>query len=324
MTVLPASQSRLLLWLRATRPQTLLLAATPVLTGSVLGALRVGAFDWPVFAVMMVAALAIQAATNLLNDAEDGLRGHDTAARQGPERITASGWASPAEVRRAALTVFGFAALCGLYLIAVGGWPIALIGILSLVSGAAYSAGPKPLSHTPYSELFVLAFFGIIAVSGADYLMAGSFSFKAALTGQALGLFAAGVLHVNNCRDAEEDERAGRRTLAILAGPGGARLLYGFFILLPFALLALIALSAPVNQGVWLAAAALPLALWLLRHFPKSGDRFSDKETRPDKGIEGGFARAGSGPDFNRLLKLTVLLQFAYGALLCLGAALAV
>lgn len=288
-----------LLWLRAMRPQTLLLAATPVLTGSFLGAMRAGKFEVLIFAVMLLAALAIQAATNLFNDAEDGRRGDDTLRRQGPARITAQGWASPAEVRRAALLSFLFAAICGLYLVSVGGWPIALIGILSLITGAAYSAGPKPLSHTPYSELFVLAFFGIIAVAGADYLMGGGFSYKAALTGQALGLFAAGVLHVNNSRDAEEDEISGRRTLAMLAGPAGSIVLYGFFTLLPFGLLPLIAAAEAPQSGVWLAAVAAAPALWLCVS----------------------FARADGGAAYNRILKQTVMLQLAYAVLLCGGMA---
>lgn len=288
------------LWLRAMRPQTLLLAATPVLVGSFLGALRAGRFDAGVCITMLLAALAIQAATNLFNDAEDGRRGHDTTARLGPQRATAQGWASPEDVRRMALLTFGFAALCGLYLIYVGGWPIALIGVLSLLAGAAYSAGPKPLSHTPYSELFVLVFFGLVAVAGADYLMAGSVSLKALLAGQALGLFAAGVLHVNNSRDLEEDLRSGRRTLAILTGRGGAKWLYGFFMLLPFALLPLISLAAPAGMGALLAFGALIPALWLCR----------------------AFARAQDGAAFNSLLKTSVLLQFGYGVLLCAGAAL--
>ena len=294
---LPANN--VFMWLHAMRPQTLLLAATPVLTGSFLGAMRAGNFDTFIFVSMLFAALAIQAATNLLNDAEDGLRGDDTAARQGPPRITAQGLASPSEVRRVAMLTFGLASLCGLYLAVRGGWPIVLIGISSLIAGAAYSAGPKPLSHTPYSELFVLIFFGIIAVAGADYLMGGSISMKAVLIGQALGLFAAGVLHVNNSRDTEEDVRSGRKTLAILAGAGGSKIIYAFFVLLPFGLLPVIAKQPPQGPGVWVAVTTLPIAIWLCM----------------------AFLRADGGPAFNRILKLTVLMQLAYALLLCSGIA---
>ena len=120
----------------------------------------------------------------------------------------------------AAFHCFGAAAGAGLFLVFVGGWPILALGVASLVCGWAYSDGPAPIAYSALGEVFVLLFFGIFAVAGTVWLAAGSVGTASVLAGAALGLFAAAVLMVNNHRDRAEDARVGRRTLAILVGPG--------------------------------------------------------------------------------------------------------
>lgn len=250
------------LWL-ALRPKTLSMAAAPVLLGGALAWSEGAEPQWLVFVSTLFCALAIQGGTNLYNDVRDAERGNDGPDRHGPLRVTAAGLASARQVRTAAYAAFAAAFAGGLYLVAVGGLPILLIGIASLFTGFAYSGGPRPLSHTPWGEILVLLFFGIAAVTGTYYLQLGEPRLSAVVLGGMLGLQAAAVLLVNNVRDLAADRASGRRTLAGLVGERRSRWLYGAFMLLPFALLSWL----PAVQGLWGAWLILPVSIWLVWTF---------------------------------------------------------
>ena len=283
-------------WLVAIRPRTLTLSLAPVLVGAAL-ALAQGPARLAPAAVALVCALCIQIATNLFNDARDFERGGDGPDRLGPPRAAASGLLTPRALKLAAAGCFAVAALGGCFLVALGGWPILALGLLSLFCGWAYSGGPRPISHLPLGELFVIVFFGLGAVGGTYFLCAGRLDAAALIAGLALGCFAAGVLMVNNIRDAAADARNGRRTLAILAGPRMARWIYAGLMAAPFVLLAVLAQPAPHRL---LALLAAPLAVSAVRKT---------------------FALA-PGPEMNALLAATARAENFYALLLCLGALL--
>lgn len=246
---------RPLLWVIAARLKTLSLSQVPVLAGTWLAALA-GGWHWGVTLTAMIAAGAIQIGTNLWNDAADAARGVDGPDRLGPPRLTALGLLDGRRVRAAAAGAFGLAALAGLYLAVLGGWPIILTGVLSLGFGYFYSMGPWPMSGQPFGEALVIAFFGVVAVAGTVHLHGGGLSSHIVLTGLMIGLPAAAVLLLNNHRDRMTDARAGRRTLAILIGRNGTRGLYAGFLML--------ALALAVWQGPCLTLApAAALAVWL-------------------------------------------------------------
>jgi 1,4-dihydroxy-2-naphthoate polyprenyltransferase len=246
-------------WVAATRPKTLLLAVSPVVAGVALAAAQTGRLVPFTALLTLLASVAIQAATNLHNDVVDFERGTDTLNRLGPPRATAQGWFTPAEVKRAAYLTFGLAFTIGVLLSLRGGWPIVALGLASLAAGFAYTGGPRPIAYGPFGEVFVLAFFGVAAVWGSHYLQTLSSGSHAWLVGVALGLPAAAVLLLNNYRDLETDRDAGRRTLAQILGPRGARWLYVALLFGPFPIL----LSAGLPGRSWLILAALPLALAL-------------------------------------------------------------
>src|SRR5574337_1079092 len=177
----------LTLWWLAVRPRTLTLAAMPVLCGSALAWHGGAPIAWPVFFTTLACAALIQAGTNLYNDAADGERGNDGPARLGPPRVTAAGLASAGQVRRAASLAFATAFVGGVYLVFEGGWPILVIGLASLAAGWAYSGGPRPLSHTAWGEVWVMAFFGLAAVAGSHFLQGGQPGVAPVLLGLALG-----------------------------------------------------------------------------------------------------------------------------------------
>jgi 1,4-dihydroxy-2-naphthoate octaprenyltransferase len=210
------------LWALAARLKTLGLSVTPVLAGTWL-AVRAGSWRPDVLAAALVSAMAIQIGTNLWNDAADAASGVDAGERLGPPRMTALGLLGAGEVRAGAAAAFLVAALAGSWLVVLGGWPIAAIGVVSLALGYLYSMGPFPLSATPVGELLVIAFFGVVAVAGTVWLHGAPVTPDVLSAGFFLGLPAASVLLVNNHRDRVSDAAGGRRTLAILIGENASR-----------------------------------------------------------------------------------------------------
>jgi 1,4-dihydroxy-2-naphthoate octaprenyltransferase len=236
-------------WLLAIRPKTLPAAAAPVLVGSAL-AFYEGAFRlWPALACLL-AALLLQIASNLANDVFDYEKGADQGERLGPTRVTQAGLLTPAQVKRGLGLVLGLAALLGIYLSRLGGWPILALGVTAILSAVAYTGGPFPLGYHGLGDLFVFIFFGLAATAGTYYLQAGALSLAAWGMGAAMGLLTVNILVVNNLRDLENDRRVGKRTLAVRLGERGARWEYLFCLM---------------------GACAIPVALWSAEVLPVWG-----------------------------------------------------
>ena len=240
--------SRRRAWLVAARPQTLPAAAAPVVVGTGL-AFGDGVFaPLPALAALVGAAL-IQVGTNFANDYYDAVQGADTEARQGFTRVTAGGLIEPAEVKRAMYLTFLLAVLVGVYLVAVGGVPLLVVGLLSVASGIAYTGGPYPLGYHGLGDLFVFVFFGLVAVTGTYYvqaaaLLAGPFPLtvppgtvpvEAVVASLPVAAISTNILVVNNVRDREEDAKTGKTTLAVRFGYGFARAEYLALLVLAYA-----------------------------------------------------------------------------------------
>lgn len=287
--------------LLAIRPHTLPLSLSPVIAGSVVGWVESGLFRLDIALAAALSAMLIQIGTNLHNDAADSLNGTDREDRVGPPRVTQQGWISVSTMLSGARLAFVLAALFGSWLIAIGGWPILIIGIVSIAAAWSYSSGPWPISRGPLGELFVLLFFGLIAVSTISWLHSGNVSLASILVGLVVGLPATIVLLLNNARDIEGDRRAGRRTLAILLGKRRAIALCRVFVLaILVALAGLAVLGDP-----WFGALAGLMGLVVLmpiRHL---------------------MAEAAPAEVFNESLKRVVRFQLILTALLCLGLILA-
>lgn len=212
-------------WIQAARPKTLGAAVAPVVAGSVLGwKLGGSAFDWRLLACTLGSCMALQVATNWFNDALDFRQGKDTAARIGPRRITAAGVVSPSAVMFAGVLMLLVAALLALPLIQARGWPIIAIGIPSLYFCYGYTGGPAPLAYRGLGELFVILFFGLVAVAGSAYVQCGEWLVGALVLGGQIGCLSTVLIAINNLRDREEDATTGKRTLAVRFGAAFARL----------------------------------------------------------------------------------------------------
>jgi len=244
--------------LLASRPKTLPAALVPVWVGCVL-AWRLGfGFDLVLALCTLGGALAIQVATNLFNDAIDAAKGADTERRLGPQRVTASGRMS----RRAVLAWAGvfllIAVACGVVLFRARGWPIVAIGLPSLYLAYGYTGGPFPLAYRGFGEVFVVLFFGLVAVAGTVFIQSDEWLREALLLGNQVGLLSAVLISINNLRDREEDATTGKRTLAVRLGPRRARVL----IWLEVKVAALLGLVWIFFGHPWLALATVPI--WLL------------------------------------------------------------
>lgn len=206
----------------AARPRTLPAAAAPVITGSAV-AFWDGYFQPLPALAALLAALLLQIAANLANDVFDFKRGADTAERLGPLRVTQAGLLSPRQVLTGMWICFGLASLLGIYLVAIAGWPIVMIGLASILAAIAYTGGPFPLGYYGLGDLAVFVFFGLAAVCGTYYVQALKLSSLAIWSALPMGFLITAILVVNNLRDIETDRAAGKKTLAVRLGVQGTR-----------------------------------------------------------------------------------------------------
>jgi len=254
--------SPLKIWLLAARPRTLPASVSPVIAASAL-AYHDGFFHWTAALACLLFALFSQIGANLANDYYDHKKGADTAHRVGPRRAVASGWVRPATMRAAMWLVFAAAFVCGLTLLRFGGWPLLIVGVTSILFAIAYTGGPWPLSYHGLGDVFVLIFFGFVAVCATYYTQAaphgGTLNAAAWIVAAAIGLLTVNILVVNNYRDAETDARAGKRTLVVRFGKKFSRAQFACSLLLALAAPVILRTCLPrANFSPWVL---LPLAL---------------------------------------------------------------
>ena len=236
-------------WIAASRPKTLPAAIAPVLVGSAEAARQNDIETWPVF-ICLVFALLIQIATNMANDYFDYIRGADTEERIGPERLVSSGRILPKAMIRVAVGLFALAFFVGLTMVSYRGGEMLIVGIVAIVFGYGYTGGPYPLAYHGLGDVFVVLFFGIVATVGTYYVIVGDVTSSAFLLGLPLGLLANNVLVVNNYRDLETDETAGKRTLAVRFGRSFARRQYLWQLVAAFLC---VSIYLGMTQNFWAA-----------------------------------------------------------------------
>jgi len=289
-------ESKLKIWTLAARPKTLWASISPVIIGTAL-AYEGGKAHWLSAFIALFGAILIQIGTNFANDYFDHTRGADTEDRLGPQRVTQAGLVTPTAMKIAFSAVFALAFISGLYLIWRCGWPIFIVGALSIIFGILYTAGPYPLGYKGLADLFVLIFFGPVAVGGTYYVQALEINPIVIIAGFSPGLISTAILTVNNLRDIHTDKKAGKLTLAVRFGETFARFEY---------LLSL------------LVACLIPIGLWLLTgdHFYSIASVFIFIMAAP--AIKTIFSKI-DGPALNKALADTGKLLLLYSALFSVG-----
>ena len=259
------------IWWLAIRPKTLSISLTPILLGSALSWQMQQSFSLLTFLAILLSALCIQIGTNLYNDAADFEKGADTPERLGPRRAAQQGWLNAKQIKTGAFVSFLLAFCTGIYLAMIGGLPIVILGLISIVCGYAYTAGPKPIAYSPLGEAFVLIFFGLAAVGGTFYLQTMSLNSEVLVHGSSLGTIAAAILLINNYRDLEGDRLAHKLTLVHFIDRPAARILYAAMVLYPY--ITLLLFFSQLSWAIFIPFISMPLAIWLiycLYHWPVS------------------------------------------------------
>ena len=275
-------------WVAGARPRTLPAAIAPVVVATSLAGEK--ASPLPALLALIV-ALALQIGVNYANDYSDGIRGTDSN-RVGPLRITASGLASPASVKRAAFTSFGVAALAGLALSALSSWWLIAIGAAAILAAWGYTGGKNPYGYLGLGELFVFIFFGVVATVGSFFVQSGEITLDSILISIPMGTFSCALLAINNIRDRVLDEPSGKRTLAVRLGDKNSRKFFNLLILSGY-----LATAALLNPWTLLTLATAPAASKLIN------------------GVKGGV----QGADLIPYLAKTGKLQLQFSILLSLA-----
>ena len=257
-------------WVTAARLPTLPAAVAPVVVGSSLAQFD-GVFRWDSFLLALVGALSIQVAANFANDASDAKRGADLD-RIGPARMVTAGTITATQMWSAVAVAVTISAATGVALFTIAGWPILVIGAVSVLAMLTYVGGPLPYGYRGLGEVMVFVFFGLVATVGTRFAHDGSAQLSAWILGAVMGSLAAAILMANNIRDLDTDRAVGKNTLAVMAGPARARWIYAWLLLAPFAL---IAVAAGVGWTPVLTGSAvlfLPLARPLVARVYRESD----------------------------------------------------
>lgn len=249
-------------WILAARPATLTAAWVPVIVGT---AVAYGEDKFRFLAALMalLGASAIQVGTNFANDVFDYEKGADTEERLGPTRAVQAGLLSPQQMKRGMWLSFALAFLSGIYLMYTAGWIMLAVGVVSIAAGIAYTAGPYPLAYVGLGDVFVMIFFGFVAVMGTTYVQSLELSSTAAWAAVPVGALSTAILVVNNLRDHVQDAKANKRTLVVRFGTQAARLQYLLMHLLAQIVPAYLAYRAE-NYLLLLPLLTLPVSIRLI------------------------------------------------------------
>jgi 1,4-dihydroxy-2-naphthoate octaprenyltransferase len=285
-------------WVTACRPATLTAALSPVIVGTAC-ARAAGSFKPLPAAAALAGAIFLQVGSNLANDVFDYEKGADTEERLGPVRAAQAGLLSPKELRMAMVGAFVLAFLVGLYLTSVAGPAIIVIGLASIAAAIAYTGGPYPLGYHGLGDVFVMIFFGFVAVCGTAFVQVGRVPPVAWLASIPVGSLATGILVVNNVRDAETDVKAGKRTIPVRFGRAVGVYEYLTLIFLAYAIPVALTVTGRASAWALLPFATLPIAGRLSRR-----------------------VLLDSGRDLNSTLVATAKLLFVHAMLFGLGIAL--
>lgn len=215
-------------WVGAFRLRTLPLALSSIIMGGFLAA-SVHAFQWNIFLLCITTTIFLQILSNLANDYGDSIHGADSADRKGPSRAVQSGKISAGQMKVGVLVFVVLSLISGMSLLFVAFGPnrnailfFLGLGILSIIAAIAYTVGKRPYGYAGLGDISVFIFFGLIGVMGSLYLFTQQLSWAYVLPAISCGAFAVGVLNINNIRDIESDQKAGKYSVPVRIGRANA------------------------------------------------------------------------------------------------------
>ncbi len=288
---LPSRQA-LKVWFWASRPFSYTASVIPVLVGSMLALYR-SEINWPLFAIVMTASIAIQAGTNLANEYFDHLRERTVSGTTGG--FIQRGLLTQKQVLIGTMVAFGIGGSLGIYLVAAVGWPILIVGLFSFLAGFFYSAGP--LASRGLGELTVFIFMGPVMVMGSYYVQTMELNWPVFWASIPVAFLVAAILQVNNIRDIDEDRKVGKRTLATFIGRRKAKMEFYCLVGGSYLTVLVTAITGILPLTTLITMLTFPTAFAAIR----------------------GIAAGGQGSILNPYLKKTAGLHLQFGLLLSAG-----
>lgn len=253
-------------WIKALRLRTLPLALASISMGGFLAAAH-GSFKLDIFLLCVLTTVLLQVLSNLANDYGDYENGADLVGRIGPERAVQSGVISPEKMKSAIILFSILSLVSGIYLLYIStvfksvntfGFFLAL-GIVSIVASIKYTAGKNPYGYSGLGDIAVLIFFGWVGVCGSFFLQTGMLTVEVLLPATSCGLFATGVLNINNIRDIESDTKAGKRTIPSRLGKEKATYYHISLLSIGFLCAVFYCLLTYKSPWQWLFLVSVPL-----------------------------------------------------------------
>jgi len=282
-------------WIIASRPRTLFAALVPVVVGTSI-AIYCGSFNPIAAFCALCCSILIQVGTNFVNDLYDFIRGTDKKDRPGPQRALASGLLTRREINLGIYFSFGLSFIIGMFLVYIGGWFVFTIGVLSILTGIAYTAGPFPLAYHGLGDIAVFIFFGFVGTIGTYYVQAHEITPLIFWASIPVGALITNILVVNNYRDRDDDRLNGKNTLAVILGESFAKFQYVFFMLISYSILFVVYFTYKSSFIVFLPLLSFPLAIKLIK-----------------------MIYTLHGNELNKTLELTAKLSAIYGVLFAAG-----
>lgn len=254
-------------WLSAFRLRTLSLALSCIFMGSFLAAAQ-GRFAMSIFVLAVLTTICLQILSNLANDYGDSVHGADHSERLGPKRAVQSGKISPQTMKKAIYIFIGLALVSGLSLIWIAFkdnlslfFTFLGLGIAAIIAAITYTAGKKPYGYAGLGDISVLIFFGWVGVVGTYFLYTHHFNAWILLPATSCGLFAVGVLNINNIRDINSDKQAGKLSIPVRLGRKRAVYYHWTLLLVGFSCAIIFTALNYYSHYQWLFLLTAPLFL---------------------------------------------------------------
>ena len=233
-------------WRKAARLRTLPLSISGIIMGSFIARWKLlqngETWDWTIFALALLVTLLYQVLSNYANDYGDGVKGTDkNRIGEAEQRAVASGKISASQMRNAVILFALLSLVTTFYLLYKAFFPNFInefytfigLGVACILAAIGYTVGKKPYGYLGLGDIMVFIFFGLVSVCGSYFLFTKSFDWDILLPASAIGLLSAAVLNLNNMRDIENDEKSGKKTLALRLGFKNAMIYEMIILVLP-------------------------------------------------------------------------------------------
>lgn len=243
-------------WIVATRPWSFPASAMPVLTALLYLWSQGYQVNWILGILAILNIVIVHAAGNVWSDIHDFRKGVDAADTFGA-RLLVDGVFTPQEFKRLSLCLNLIAVLMGIVMVCFTGLPLLYIGMLGILLSFTYPL----LKYIALGDIVIILCYALLPMTGTSFIAIGEIYWPVLWLSVPVGLITVAILHVNNYRDVETDQRAGISTVPLLTGRGVGRFMYNFEVLFPYVWILALALLGVLSWWTLTAFVSLPLAL---------------------------------------------------------------